>query len=156
MSSDQPAGAGNSNGDTGITNRQSSAEAAENPPLPPLSVSWKYDPLSQTQEVKVDAIRQACIARNLDRLRELATSKGGLITDEVRRTAWPILLGCDHDQQQAPYAKEWTSLPQHRDEDQVQLDVNRSFVYYPKSMCCSPKLTSRQHSLAFELTNLIR
>ena len=87
MSFDQPAGAGNSNGDTGITNRQSSAEAAENPPLPPLSVSWKYDPLSQTQEVKVDAIRQACIARNLDRLRELATSKGGLITDEVRRTA---------------------------------------------------------------------
>ncbi|KAI7711476.1 hypothetical protein KC353_g8964, partial [Hortaea werneckii] len=135
MSSDQPAGAGNSNGDTGITNRQPSAEAAENPPLPPLSVSWKHDPLSQTQEDKVDSIRQACIARNLDRLRAFATSKGGLITDEVRRTAWPILLGCDHAQQQAPDAKEWTSLPQHRDEDQVQLDVNRSFVYYPKSMC---------------------
>ncbi|GAB1737307.1 hypothetical protein NU219Hw_g1233t1 [Hortaea werneckii] len=137
MSSDRAAAAGDSDGDTGITNRQPSAEAAaaENPPLPPLSVSWKHDPLSQTQEDKVGSIRQACVARNLDRLREFATSKGGLITDEVRRTAWPILLGCDQDQHQAPYAKEWTSLPQHRDEDQVQLDVNRSFVYYPKSMC---------------------
>ena len=25
----------------------------------------------------------------------------------------------------------WKDLPRHRDEDQVQLDVNRSFVYYP-------------------------
>lgn len=27
----------------------------------------------------------------------------------------------------------WRDLPRHRDEDQVQLDVNRSFVYYPNS-----------------------
>lgn len=25
----------------------------------------------------------------------------------------------------------WTDLPPHGDEDQVKLDVNRSFVYYP-------------------------
>ena len=25
----------------------------------------------------------------------------------------------------------WKELPPHRDEDQVQLDVNRSFIYYP-------------------------
>ncbi len=25
----------------------------------------------------------------------------------------------------------WKELPRHRDEDQVQLDVNRAFVYYP-------------------------
>ena len=88
MSSDRAAAAGNSNdGDTGITNRPPSAEAAENQPLPPLSVSWVHDPLSQIQEDKVDSIRQACIARDLDSLREFATSKGGLVTDEVRRTA---------------------------------------------------------------------
>lgn len=28
----------------------------------------------------------------------------------------------------------WQCLPRHRDEDQVQLDVNRSFIYYPSSM----------------------
>ena len=27
----------------------------------------------------------------------------------------------------------WQSLPRHRDEDQVQLDVDRSFIYYPDS-----------------------
>lgn len=25
----------------------------------------------------------------------------------------------------------WKNLPRHRDEDQVQLDVDRSFIYYP-------------------------
>ena len=28
----------------------------------------------------------------------------------------------------------WESLPPHRDEEQVQLDVNRAFVYYPTRM----------------------
>jgi hypothetical protein len=27
-----------------------------------------------------------------------------------------------------------TALPRHADEEQVELDVNRSFVYYPKGM----------------------
>lgn len=42
----------------------------------------------------------------------------------------PILLGCS--QRQGEEEVRWNSLPQHRDEDQVQLDVNRSFVYYPE------------------------
>jgi hypothetical protein len=25
----------------------------------------------------------------------------------------------------------WRTLPKHRDEDQVRLDVDRSFIYYP-------------------------
>ena len=29
-------------------------------------------------------------------------------------------------------ASEWQQLPRHRDEGQVELDVNRSFIYYPK------------------------
>lgn len=27
----------------------------------------------------------------------------------------------------------WRDLPRHKDEDQVGLDVHRSFIYYPKS-----------------------
>jgi uncharacterized protein (DUF1684 family) len=27
---------------------------------------------------------------------------------------------------------DWKELPEHREEGQVELDVNRSFVYYPK------------------------
>lgn len=38
----------------------------------------------------------------------------------------------DGDVPQDPLGRTpYTELPPHRDEDQVQLDVNRSFVYYP-------------------------
>lgn len=41
----------------------------------------------------------------------------------------PILLGGNtHTSEKAT---PWRSLPAHRDEEQVRLDVNRSFVYYP-------------------------
>lgn len=44
----------------------------------------------------------------------------------------PILLGSDsHDEPDATEVKELTT---HHDEDQVQLDVNRSFVYYPEGV----------------------
>lgn len=34
----------------------------------------------------------------------------------------------------APLNDDWKDLPRHKDEDQVQLDVNRSFVHYPNGM----------------------
>lgn len=49
------------------------------------------------------------------------------------RVGGPILLGYSPENQQEAVT-EWASLGRHRDEDQVQLDVNRSFVYYPESM----------------------
>lgn len=51
----------------------------------------------------------------------------------------PTLLGCNKEAQQ----KELDALPdpdsldRHREEDQVDLDVNRSFVYYPAGMPAS-------------------
>ena len=44
----------------------------------------------------------------------------------------PILLGCEERRSTADSIDpSWKALPRHRDEDQVQLDVNRAFVYYP-------------------------
>ncbi|KAK0629773.1 rab-GTPase-TBC domain-containing protein [Bombardia bombarda] len=62
---------------------------------------------------KEHAILEACRWRNLGDLRALAESPGGLLTDSLRQQAWPLLLG----------------LPPK--EGQVQLDVDRSFIYYP-------------------------
>jgi len=44
----------------------------------------------------------------------------------------PILLGTTRDAA-APekVGRDWHDLEPHREEDQVKLDVNRSFVYYP-------------------------
>lgn len=88
---------------------------------------------------------------NLSDLIALATSEHGLVNDEVRRKvcmfmvfaemekkiSWlrkrtgPIILGFKGEDSDIP--RSWRSLPRHKDEDQVQLDVNRSFIYYPQS-----------------------
>ncbi|OAP59070.1 hypothetical protein AYL99_06368 [Fonsecaea erecta] len=86
---------------------------------------------------KPQSILEACRQRDFAALVTLATSTGGLLTDELRRQAWPILLGCtpeDTTPAQPEHANQrrWKSLPRHPDEDQVQLDVDRAFVYYPK------------------------
>lgn len=49
----------------------------------------------------------------------------------------PVLLGFTPElitpvEQKQTNRVPWTALPRHRDEDQVQLDVDRAFVYYPK------------------------
>lgn len=104
-------------------------------------------------EAKIARILEACRWRDSDILRSLAISEGGLINDEVRRAACrlggfsissnclygvigPILLGCSKAESledKMGTASGWELLPRHRDEDQVRLDVDRSFIYYPDS-----------------------
>lgn len=55
---------------------------------------------------------------------------------EVDSTNWrtgPILLRCDEQRQQFDMVPS-NELLRHADEEQVELDVNRSFVYYPKGV----------------------
>ena len=92
---------------------------------------------------KAQAIREACKLHRVDDLKELALSKGGFLSDSLRRQAWPVLLGLTpEDEASNPDGSpetntkdlSWKELPRHRDEDQVQLDVDRAFVYYPNRM----------------------
>ncbi|KAI1339510.1 rab-GTPase-TBC domain-containing protein [Xylariaceae sp. FL0016] len=85
-------------------------------------------------------ILEACERRDLDHLKDLAVSSGGLMDDELRSQAWPILLGFNADMPGVGPTRDgsgtekpesWQHLPRHQDEDQVKLDVDRSFVYYP-------------------------
>ncbi|OQO07165.1 hypothetical protein B0A48_07733 [Cryoendolithus antarcticus] len=129
--------------------------------VPPLEQSWRKLPLSEAEQAKVQAILEACRDHDLFALRSLAVSPGGLIEDEVRRTAWPVLLGVNNqttgsDVEAAP---SWEDLPPHREEGQVDLDVNRSFVYYPveesdarldlrkAELSCIIKATLRRHPI---------
>ncbi|CCH40967.1 TBC1 domain protein [Wickerhamomyces ciferrii] len=67
----------------------------------------------------------------------LAKTKGGLINSNFRKKAWPLLLGVDmekfHGLCASRYSVDWKSKPQHKDEDQVSLDVDRSFIYYAEN-----------------------
>lgn len=107
---------------------------------------------SEDHNAKAVSILDACKWRDIATLRTLATSEGGLVSDEVRRQACqcyhgsllcetdritgPLLLGyidtySELQQLEKEVLNDWRTLPKHRDEDQVRLDVDRSFIYYP-------------------------
>ncbi|XP_022107528.1 TBC1 domain family member 20-like isoform X1 [Acanthaster planci] len=85
------------------------------------------------RRVKLATIHKALIADPVDvaMLRKLAISKGGLLTDDVRRKAWPKLLNVNLFD--VPY-KKGVNIENHRDYHQVVLDVNRSLKRFPKGM----------------------
>lgn len=96
---------------------------------------------AEAMQRKANYIKASSAEKDLGELVRLATSKGGLLNDDLRRNAWPILLGCvsrDQDADQRAMTQDWTKLPEHRDEGQVKLDVDRSFVYYPTSTVPQP------------------
>ncbi|KAF5595631.1 TBC domain-containing protein [Fusarium pseudocircinatum] len=113
---------------------------------------------------KAADIIEACKWRDIGRLRSLAEAHGGFLSDALRRQAWPILLGLDAspDEKDGPdlaLAQEdsnaWKQLPRHRDEDQVQLDVNRSFIYYPDNQS-DAELSLRKSELSSLITEVLR
>ncbi|KAL9615479.1 MAG: hypothetical protein Q9167_000157 [Letrouitia subvulpina] len=107
--------------------------------------------------VKIDRILAACEEPvELDALILLATSTEGLVNDEVRREAWPILLRYDcKTTVESTLSRAWRSLPPHKDEDQVRLDVDRSFVYYPKNEN-DRQLDRRKAELSAVITEVLR
>ncbi|RPA94453.1 hypothetical protein L873DRAFT_1701030 [Choiromyces venosus 120613-1] len=130
--------------------------------LSPKSVSRSSSRERWSTE-KVEAIKEACRAGNRKAVVELATSKDGLISDEIRKEAWPFLLGyrtIPHEKSMSPTdiaeaRPSWKTLPPHRDEDQVKLDVDRSFIYYPTNL--SPReLKTRKTELLDLIVEVLR
>nr|POE94487.1 tbc1 domain family member 20 [Quercus suber] len=104
-------------------------------------------------ETKTQYILRACSDHDVQELRKLATSQGGLLEDGLRRKAWPLLLGSD--QHPLKNDVDWTTLAKHRDEYQVQLDVERSFVHYPSGDSDERK-TARKDELSQIITAVLR
>ncbi|KAG6096375.1 hypothetical protein E4U31_005469 [Claviceps sp. LM219 group G6] len=113
-------------------------------------------------EKKSDEIREACKWRDVQKLRILAESTDGLLSDELRGLAWPVLMGLFVDTSSCSAGssdgdtdidRSWERLPRHRDEEQVQLDVDRAFVYYPtdRSEADMQKCKSELLSLILEV-----
>ncbi|KAF5703976.1 GTPase-activating gyp10 [Fusarium globosum] len=125
-----------------------------------IETSQEPDMLSHP---KAADIIEACEWRDIGRLRSLAEAHGGFLSDALRRQAWPILLGLDapSDEKDDPdlalpqESNAWKQLPRHRDEDQVQLDVNRSFIYYPANQS-DAELSLRKSDLSSLITEVLR
>ncbi|KAJ6156825.1 hypothetical protein N7497_005710 [Penicillium chrysogenum] len=104
---------------------------------------------------KARAIRKACAARDVEALAAHATSEGGLLDDGLRQIAWPIFLHCDNQMRQYNASvPPSTALPRHADEEQVELDVNRSFVYYPKAP--EEEMLRKKQQLSNLITQVLR
>ncbi|OAA39865.1 RabGAP/TBC [Beauveria brongniartii RCEF 3172] len=124
---------------------------------------------AEVDRQKQDAIRAACHDVDVSALQRLAESEGGFLTDSLRQLAWPILLGLPAPRidaaQDEPLPESehhvdsgsgsWKELPRHRDEDQVQLDVNRSFVYYPHDLS-DGDLERRRSQLSALISHVLR
>ncbi|KAI0100844.1 rab-GTPase-TBC domain-containing protein [Nemania sp. FL0031] len=109
---------------------------------------------------KVDEARilKACEKKDLDALRDIAIAPGGFLSDHLRSRAWPILLGFDADAKSGSSTKapdSWKHLPRHRDEEQVELDVDRSFVYYPNDNS-QAQLEEKKAKLSDLITQVLR
>ncbi|MCJ1347376.1 hypothetical protein MMC31_005600 [Peltigera leucophlebia] len=125
-------------------------------PLSPYE-GWKGKTLSPVEFAKVTDILAACnFSEKTHLLTTLATSEAGLVDDEVRRLAWPLLLGFDVKTKiEAGASQGWRELPRHKDEDQVGLDVHRSFIYYPKNQS-EKQLDRRKTELSDVIIQVLR
>lgn len=103
----------------------------------------EHSPGPTPADTKLTELWEACKWKDVDKLRDFAISEGGLLKDEIRRQAWPILLGCEDTGDVKQTQGDWKALPKHRDEDQVQLDVDRSFIYYPHGTSFPPSHLTR-------------
>lgn len=86
---------------------------------------WQHGKLKKVQE----ALERDPV--DIETIREHAVSNGGLVSNELRKKAWPKMVGVSiYDV--APYDD--TALATHKDRAQVQLDVNRCHRRLPKDM----------------------
>ncbi|KAI1168233.1 rab-GTPase-TBC domain-containing protein [Nemania serpens] len=105
-------------------------------------------------------ILDACERKDVDELRAIAIAPGGFLSDPLRSRAWPILLGFDAGatsggSTETSTSASWRHLPLHRDEEQVRLDVNRSFVYYPNDNT-QTQLKEKKSELSDLITQVLR
>ncbi|GAA5904480.1 GTPase-activating protein GYP8 [Sporobolomyces salmoneus] len=108
-----------------------SAAAEEGPSSPHLVSSSS----SAATTSRTHKIRQAVDQRDVEQLREMANETGGYETDELRRIVWPALLGCDvKGKGKAEERVTLDQLAMREDERQVQLDIARSLINYPRNV----------------------
>ncbi|XP_039978416.1 TBC1 domain family member 20 isoform X2 [Xiphias gladius] len=105
---------------------------------------------------KLAEIHQALISDPVDieTLRRAASSKGGLLTDEMRRKVWPKLLNINvYD---LPHKPGRDMRENHKDYNQVLLDVRRSMKRFPKGMPATERVVLQEQLIDIILEVLKR
>ncbi|XP_046691486.1 TBC1 domain family member 20 isoform X1 [Silurus meridionalis] len=111
-------------------------------------MSWKKQKLADIQKALYsDPV-------DIETLRTAAVSKGGLLTDDVRRKVWPKLLSVNVFDLPAKPAK--NIRENHKDHNQVLLDVRRSVSRFPKGMRTAERLVLQEQLIDIILDILRR
>ncbi|KTW28337.1 GTPase-activating protein GYP8 [Pneumocystis jirovecii RU7] len=71
----------------------------------------------------------AILRNDIVKLRNYGAQGIGFKNNDLRKKIWNILI-CPENES-LNHQVHWELLPVHKDENQVQLDVDRSFIYYP-------------------------
>ncbi|KAI8599831.1 rab-GTPase-TBC domain-containing protein [Dissophora ornata] len=80
---------------------------------------------SLEKEKRIRSLDEAIVTGNIGELRRLAVTGTGFVNDGIRRRAWPLLLRTHVPRNESSIDEK--SL--HKDEEQVRLDVIRSFTH---------------------------
>ncbi|BGP47785.1 GTPase-activating protein gyp8 [Rhodotorula kratochvilovae] len=120
------------------------AEQVETPTAPEASTSSSATSPQATVPTltRRERILEAVERADKSALRQLAAEADGFEHTELRKRAWPILLGCDVKGKQRAFedndpldaAAALAALPAREDERQVRLDIVRSLVNYPNDV----------------------
>lgn len=94
-----------------------------------------------------------CDPVDVETLRRTAASKGGLLTDELRRKVWPKLLNINVFDLPPKPGKDVRE--NHKDYNQVLLDVRRSMKRFPKGMPAAER-TVLQEQLIDIILNVLK
>jgi len=98
---------------------------------------------------KSGEIENALLARDGDKLAQLAVSPLGLLSDEIRVRAWPRLMGIEMIETDLSFPTD-EEVQLHSEYNQVVLDVNRSLKRFPPGIG-----ESERPALQEQLTRLI-
>uniref|UniRef100_A0A060T9C2 ARAD1D10714p n=1 Tax=Blastobotrys adeninivorans TaxID=409370 RepID=A0A060T9C2_BLAAD len=91
---------------------------------------YDHQPLSrEKRDLKLKAIDTAYQLNDVNLLAELARSREGLITNSARAKVW-TLFAEKYGNITEP-EQDWHQLAPHSEEEQIKLDVERAFVFYP-------------------------
>lgn len=116
---------------TGSSAEEDSADQTEENDKRRKKKTKMVKPESETDLKKIQEILSVLGSSPLDveNLRQLAISNGGLVKDELRRKAWPCLMMLE--QMECTPKPTTEVVKAHKDYNQVLLDVNRSLKRFP-------------------------
>lgn len=117
--------------------------------------AWEAERRRLEKALEVDlAIREVRTSQlDIAALKRHCVSPLGLVRDDLRMRAWPLLLGVDPQ----TYMSDWQSIPrlEHRDSRQINLDCVRSFYNYDLLLGLSDRIRTRKVEQLETILNLV-